>query len=80
MFQALSTERVVNSLLIILFVLGTVVITNVLHQILLKRRNEPPLIFHLLPVIGSTISYGIDPFKFFSKCQAQVRKSSIAPV
>lgn len=80
MFQALLSERVINSLFITISVFVTIVVTNVLQQVLLKKRNEPPVILHLLPVIGSTVSYGIDPFKFFSRCQAQVRESSIAPL
>ena len=31
------------------------------------------MVFHWLPVIGSTVIYGIDPFKFFFDCQAKVR-------
>lgn len=41
------------------------VVLNVLSQLLLKNPNEPPLVFHWFPVIGSTITYGMDPFKFF---------------
>ena len=42
---------------------------NVLRQLLFKNKNEPPLVFHWVPIIGSTISYGIDPFKFFFACR-----------
>lgn len=45
--------------------LTAAVFINVLNQILFKDPNEPPVVFHLFPVIGSTITYGIDPFKFF---------------
>lgn len=41
------------------------VVLNVLSQLLFKNPNEPPVVFHWFPVIGSTITYGIDPFKFF---------------
>ncbi|KAI9702568.1 MAG: Sterol 14-alpha demethylase [Candelina mexicana] len=47
------------------------ILTNVLQQVLLKNPNEPPVVFHWLPVIGSTVTYGMDPFKFFSHCQAK---------
>lgn len=49
------------------------VIINVLHQLLWKNPNEPPVVFHLFPIIGSTISYGIDPYKFFLNCREKVR-------
>ncbi|KAG9236302.1 lanosterol 14-alpha-demethylase [Amylocarpus encephaloides] len=42
-----------------------VVVLNVLKQLLLRNPNEPPVVFHWFPVIGSTITYGIDPYKFF---------------
>jgi hypothetical protein len=41
------------------------VVLNVLQQLLLKKANEPPVVFHWLPVIGSTVTYGMDPYKFF---------------
>ena len=48
------------------------VVLNVLKQLLLKNPNEPPLVFHLFPVIGSTVTYGIDPYKFFFAQQKKV--------
>jgi sterol 14-demethylase len=48
------------------------VVLNVLQQILLKNPNEPPVVFHLFPVMGSTITYGIDPYKFFFANQKKV--------
>ena len=50
------------------------ILTNILQQILLKNTHEPPVVFHWIPFIGSTVTYGIDPFKFFFECQANVRK------
>jgi len=47
------------------------VVLNVLQQLLLKKENEPPVVFHLFPIIGSTITYGIDPYKFFFDCKAK---------
>jgi hypothetical protein len=49
------------------------IVLNVLKQLLLKNPNEPPLVFHWVPIIGSTITYGIDPYKFFFACQKKVR-------
>ncbi|TIA88590.1 hypothetical protein E3P99_02522 [Wallemia hederae] len=38
---------------------------NVIKQLPpFKSRNSPPLVFHVFPFIGSTISYGMDPYKF----------------
>ena len=48
------------------------VVLNVLSQLLLKNPNEPPVVFHWFPIIGSTITYGIDPYKFFFECRAKV--------
>lgn len=48
------------------------VVLNVLSQLLLKNPNEPPIVFHWVPFIGSTVSYGIDPFDFFFKCREKV--------
>ncbi|ERF71299.1 Eburicol 14-alpha-demethylase [Endocarpon pusillum Z07020] len=46
-----------------------VILANILKQLLFKNPNEPPLVFHLVPFVGSTISYGIDPFQFFFSCR-----------
>jgi sterol 14-demethylase len=48
------------------------VVLNVLNQLLLKNPNQPPVVFHLFPVIGSTVTYGIDPYKFFFANQKKV--------
>lgn len=51
------------------------VVLNVLNQILFKNPNEPPMVFHWFPVIGSTITYGMDPYGFFEGCRAKVGES-----
>jgi sterol 14-demethylase len=45
------------------------ILINVASQILFRNPNEPPIVFHWVPVIGSTISYGIDPYHFFFSCR-----------
>ncbi|KAI5296089.1 Lanosterol 14-alpha-demethylase [Ascosphaera acerosa] len=50
------------------FVVASVVI-NVLRQVLFKNPHEPPVVFHWLPIIGSTVTYGMNPFGFFEDCQ-----------
>lgn len=54
-------------------ILVLAVLVNGLQQTLLRNQNEPPVVFHWLPLIGSTVTYGIDPFKFFFECQSKVR-------
>ncbi|SPO28762.1 probable Sterol 14 alpha-demethylase [Ustilago trichophora] len=46
------------------------VVLNVASQLLLpKPKNLPPVVFHFVPIIGSAIYYGIDPYKFFFECR-----------
>ncbi|KAJ5291116.1 hypothetical protein N7478_000367 [Penicillium angulare] len=47
------------------------VVVNVLRQLLFKNPHEPPVVFHWFPFVGSTISYGIDPYKFFNVTRAK---------
>lgn len=51
--------------LVLLFSVGVAVLVNVMQQVLLKKKNEPPAVFHWFPSIGSTIAYGMDPYGFF---------------
>jgi hypothetical protein len=48
------------------------VVLNVLNQLLFKNPHEPPVVFHWFPIIGSTVTYGIDPYKFFFENRAKV--------
>lgn len=54
-------------------VIAVTVLGNVLQQKFLKSPHEPPLVFSWVPFIGSTISYGMDPFKFFFDCKEKVQ-------
>ncbi|RDB26125.1 Lanosterol 14-alpha demethylase [Hypsizygus marmoreus] len=46
------------------------IILNVIWQLIVPRNpTDPPVIFHWLPIIGSAISYGNDPLKFFFACR-----------
>lgn len=71
--EACSTQSVSA---LVLLALGSLialsVIVNVLKQILFKNPNEPPVVFHWFPIIGSTVTYGIDPYKFFFSCREKV--------
>ncbi|KAF2157112.1 eburicol 14 alpha-demethylase [Myriangium duriaei CBS 260.36] len=51
--------------------IASAIFLNVLSQLIRDRTRgtDPPLVFHWVPFIGSTISYGIDPYKFFFNCR-----------
>ena len=51
------------------------IVLNVLNQLLFKNPKEPPVVFHWVPVVGSTITYGIDPYRFFFNCRQKVISS-----
>lgn len=56
------------------------IVLNVLSQLLFKNPHEPPLVFHLVPFIGSSISYGMDPYQFFSACREKVNASPLKTI
>lgn len=66
-----STTVLVASIVASFIVLSIVI--NVLRQLIFKNPHEPPLVFHWVPFIGSTITYGIDPYRFFFACKEKVR-------
>jgi sterol 14-demethylase len=70
LFANSSTLTVVAASIASFLVLSVVV--NVLNQILFRNPHEPPVVFHLFPVIGSTIQYGMDPYKFFFEQREKV--------
>ncbi|KAK3329430.1 cytochrome P450 51 [Apodospora peruviana] len=47
------------------------VLINVIVQFLPRNSHEPPLVFHFFPVIGSTVTYGMDPPRFFKENRAK---------
>ena len=47
---------------------ATAIAGNVIRQLAFYDRSGPPEVFSLVPMLGSTIGYGIDPFKFFFAC------------
>ena len=55
-------------------ILAAAVVLNVLKQLLFKNPHEPPIVFHWVPFLGSTITYGIDPYKFFFSCREKVSR------
>ncbi|EHA19435.1 hypothetical protein CBS147343_10445 [Aspergillus niger] len=45
------------------------IVLNVTRQLLFRNEKEPPVVFHWIPFLGSTISYGMDPYTFFFSCR-----------
>ena len=72
-----STSVLIAGGIVSFFVIA--IIFNVLGQLLFKDPNEPPLVFHWVPFIGSTITYGIDPYKFFFSCREKVLHRCVRP-
>ncbi|KAH8675654.1 cytochrome P450 [Xylariales sp. PMI_506] len=62
-FSQLSTAAQIGTVAGSLLFLS--VFWHVAKQILFKNPNEPPMVFSWFPVVGSTITYGMDPPKFF---------------
>ncbi|KAI8961851.1 cytochrome P450 [Daldinia sp. FL1419] len=56
---------------VIAAVLFLSVFLNVLQQALFRNPNEPPVVFHWFPLVGSTITYGMDPPRFFKENRAK---------
>jgi len=69
-FHQMSTASQIGILFAAFITLS--VLVNVAQQLLFKNPNEPPVVFHLFPVIGSTITYGMDPPRFFVENRAKV--------
>jgi len=43
-----------------------------IEQLIPRRKSDPPLVFHWIPIIGSAIEYGNNPLKFFLTCREKV--------
>lgn len=69
-YFGLSTASQIGLLFFGLVFLSVVV--NVANQLFFKNPNEPPVVFHLFPIIGSTITYGMDPPRFFVENRKKV--------
>lgn len=65
--SAASTWKIIAASFVSFTILS--ILINVLRQLLFRNPNEPPLVFHWVPFFGSTITYGIDPYKFFFSCR-----------
>ncbi|KEF56274.1 cytochrome P450, family 51 (sterol 14-demethylase) [Exophiala aquamarina CBS 119918] len=45
------------------------ILANILKQLFFRDPHRPPVVWHWIPKVGSTVEYGQDPYKFFFKCQ-----------
>lgn len=68
--SAASFQVLISSISVSLVILA--VLLNVLKQVLFKKKDEPPVVFHWFPFVGSAISYGQEPTQFLKECQAKV--------
>ncbi|PVH77869.1 cytochrome P450 [Cadophora sp. DSE1049] len=41
------------------------IVLNAIHQLLPKKKSEPPMVWHWIPFIGNAIEYGTDPLIFY---------------
>lgn len=64
--------RVSPSLAVLTALITVTIVSSILHQTFFKDPSKPPVVFHWVPFIGSTVTYGIDPYKFFLDSQAKV--------
>ena len=45
------------------------IVTNILQQLFYRDPHKPPVVWHWVPLIGSTVEYGQDPYAFFFRCK-----------
>lgn len=50
----------------------TIIIANVVQQLLFRKKNEPPVVFHWIPFIGSAVPYGTNPHHFLKSNREKV--------
>lgn len=70
--QPLSFSNLISiftSFTLLSFILIFIAVSfNLFSQLLLpKDSTKPPLVFHIFPIIGSALVYGLDPYDFFEK-------------
>lgn len=66
--QRLSTLSTVSQVgVIVASLLSLAIFIHVAKQLLFKNPNDPPMVFSWFPVVGSTITYGMDPPRFFKE-------------
>ncbi|WFD35719.1 sterol 14alpha-demethylase [Malassezia cuniculi] len=56
---------------VVAFVIVSIVINVSLQLLLPQDKSHPPVVFHYVPIIGSAVTYGMDPYRFFFDCRAK---------
>jgi len=59
-------------LIVLITFIALSIFRHIVKQAVFPNRDEPPLVFSWLPLIGSTIEYGTDPYSFYFKYQKKV--------
>lgn len=59
-------------LIIPIILIALSIVRHIAQQTLFVNKDEPPLVFSWLPLIGSTVDYGMNPYKFYMKYQKKV--------
>lgn len=72
LLSSIVSSQILTGLVALTAILIGIILPTVLQQVFFKNPNEPPVVFHWFPVIGSTVTYGIDPYKFYFDCQSKV--------
>jgi hypothetical protein len=71
--KSVTELSLVPSLLVLLtMVIFSSIIAHVLGQLLFKNKDQPPVVFSWFPLIGSTLEYGTDPYRFLFKYREKV--------
>lgn len=52
----------------------SIFVGNLLRQFAPRRDGKPPVVFHWLPFVGNAVSYGLDPYRFFTNCREKVSR------
>jgi hypothetical protein len=71
--QALSPRPLLSIAICAITCSIAIVVINALRQLLPRKKSEPPLVFHWIPFVGNAVSYGLDPFAFYTRCREKVR-------
>ncbi|ETI25136.1 hypothetical protein G647_04508 [Cladophialophora carrionii CBS 160.54] len=50
-------------------VISISIVANILKQLFYRDPHRPPVVWHWVPLIGSTVEYGQDPYRFFFRCR-----------
>jgi hypothetical protein len=59
-------------LIIPIILIALSIVRHIAQQTLFVNKDEPPLVFSWVPLIGSTVDYGMNPYKFYMKYQKKV--------